>query len=279
MKKIKYFILTKSVGAYINLLSFWNPEKASQLAYQLFSNPRIGKLSAQNLPPVLQEATRETIHHNGLHFETYKWKGNDTVTLLVHGWESNASRWEKLLPHLKKSGNTIIAIDAPAHGLSSGKEFNVPQYAEFIDILVKQHQPKHLIGHSIGGIASAYYQRHYNHSIEKMVLLGAPSDFKIMLDNYTNMLSLNGKIHQLLTDYIKQRFDITVEEFSAQKFLQTSTIPGIIAHDFEDTVVAFSEAKKLASSWKTAQFIETKGLGHSLHDDELYEKIIKFLIQ
>jgi hypothetical protein len=31
---------------------------------------------------------------------------------------------EKILPYLKKSGSTIIAIDAPAHGLSSGKEFN-----------------------------------------------------------------------------------------------------------------------------------------------------------
>jgi pimeloyl-ACP methyl ester carboxylesterase len=45
---------------------------------------------------------------------------------LVHGWESNASRWGNLLPYLKKSGSTIIAIDGPAHGLSSGKEFSIP---------------------------------------------------------------------------------------------------------------------------------------------------------
>jgi hypothetical protein len=36
---------------------------------------------------------------------------NDTVILLVHGWESNASRWEKILPYLKIR-STIIAIDA-----------------------------------------------------------------------------------------------------------------------------------------------------------------------
>jgi hypothetical protein len=28
-------------------------------------------------------------------------------------------------------------IDAPAHGLSGGTEFNIPQYAAFIDILVQ----------------------------------------------------------------------------------------------------------------------------------------------
>jgi pimeloyl-ACP methyl ester carboxylesterase len=280
MGKIRYFILTKSVGAYINLMSYWNPVKASLLAYQLFSNPRVGKLSAENMPTVLKEATRETFHHNGLHFETYKWHGNENVTLLVHGWESNASRWEKLLPYLKKSGNTIIAIDAPAHGLSGGTEFNVPQYAEFIDVLVQMHKPKHIIGHSIGGIASAYYQHHYsNHQLEKMVLLGAPSDFKILIENYVKMLGLNANIHQFLIRYTKERFQIDIEDFSGQKFLMASTIPGIIAHDHEDSVVAFSEGKKLASSWKTAEFIETKGLGHSMHDDELYEKIIRFLIQ
>jgi hypothetical protein len=29
----------------------------------------------------------------------------------------------------KKIRSTIIAIDAPAHGLSGGKEFNIPQYS------------------------------------------------------------------------------------------------------------------------------------------------------
>lgn len=280
MGKIRYFILTKSIGIYINLLSYWSPQKASLLAYQLFSNPRVGRLSAANLPAILQEATRETFHHNGFHFETYKWIGNETVTLLVHGWESNASRWEKMLPHLKKSGNTIIAIDAPAHGLSGGKEFNVPQYAEFINVLAKLHKPKHIIGHSIGGIASAYYQHHYkNHPLEKMILLGSPSDFKILIENYVKMLGLKRSVYLSLARLTKEKFNLNIEDFSAQKFLQASTLAGIIAHDSDDLIVAFSEGKKLASSWKTAEFIETNGLGHSMHDDELYEKIIRFLIQ
>jgi hypothetical protein len=43
---------------------------------------------------------------------------------------------EKMLPYLRKSGSTIIAIDAHM-GLSGGTEFNIPQYAAFIDILVQ----------------------------------------------------------------------------------------------------------------------------------------------
>ena len=245
MKKVKTFILTKSVGLYINFLSYVNPRKAMLLAYQLFSQPRIGKLSKDNLPKFLQSSTTETHQHNNKSFQTYTWKGNDNVILLLHGWESNASRWKKLLPYLKKTGSTIIAIDAPAHGMSSGKEFNVPQYAEYIDVLIQKHQPKHIIGHSLGGIAIAYYQHHYkNNAIEKIVLLGAPSDFKIILNNYKKLLSLNSKVHRSLVAYTKERFNIIVDDFSTSNFLKNTTLEGIIAHDIFDKVVAYSESEK-----------------------------------
>jgi len=54
---------------------------------------------------------------------------------------------------------------------------------------------------------------------------------------------------------------------------------GLIVHDSNDTVVSFEEAKKIAGSWKNADFIETKGLGHSMHDENLYNYIVTFLFQ
>ncbi len=278
MQKIRKFIITKSVGLYINTLSWFYPKKATLLAYRLFSTPREGRLIKDALPNVLKDAETQTIHLGDDHFQIYIWPGSDTVTLLVHGWESNASRWEQLLPHLKATGNTIVAIDAPAHGLSSGSEFNVPQYAKFIDKVIKLYQPKHIIGHSIGGISSVYFQHHYNnHGLEKMVLLGAPSDFKILLTNYVRLLWLNNKVRDYLFDNIKEKFEIDIDVFSGQLFLVNTQIKGIIAHDLADEVVAFSEAQKLAETWKHAEFIQTSGLGHSMHDEVLYQKIIAFL--
>ena len=277
MKKFIQIIIVKSVGSYINLLSYVAPKKSFALAYQLFSQPRKGRITEQKIPKTLQKAEQETHLFKEHQFQSYKWQGNDEIILLIHGWESNASRWKKLLIHLKKTGKTIIAIDGPAHGLSSGKEFNVPIYAEFIDVIVQKYNPKITIGHSIGGNAIAYFQAHYNHNFEKIILLGAPSDFKVILENYIKMLSLNTRVHSSLIDYIKKRFDLNIEDFSASNFLKDSTISGIIAHDSQDSVVLFEEGKKISNSWKKAQFIETKGLGHSLHDTYLYQTIIEFL--
>lgn len=277
MKQLILKAVVKSVGWYINTLSYISSKKSLSLAYRLFSQPQKGRLKHGQLPKTLLKAEQELYTHNEHQFYTHTWKGNDDIILLIHGWESNASRWKKTLSHLKRTGKTIIAIDGPAHGLSSGKEFNVPLYSEFIDKIVQKYNPKIAIGHSIGGNALAYFQAHYPQNFEKMVLIGAPSDFKVILNNYITMLGLNSKVQLQLAHYIKERFNIIAEEFSASNFLRNTTIPGIIAHDTNDDVVRIDEAKKIAYSWKTAQFIETSGLGHSMHDEKLYQTIIEFI--
>lgn len=280
LKKSIRFLLIKSVGQYINLLNFVNPKKALNLSYALFTQPRIGKISKDQLPEILQNTIKETFRHNEDHFQTYTWKGNDTKILLVHGWESNSARWEKTLPHLQKSGSTIIAIDAPAHGQSSGKEFNVPRYAEFINKAVKKYNPHIIIGHSIGGAACIYHQYLYpESSIEKMVILGAPSDLKTLINNYIQMLSLNKKMFTLLEKRYLENFNFKLENFSGGTFAKHIQIEGIIAHDTSDAVVAYEEGQKIAKGWKKGKFITTQDLGHSMHDDDLYQEIYRFLFE
>jgi len=280
LKKSILFIVAKSIGQYINILSFVYPQKALHLSYGFFTQPKIGRISKEKIPTVLQDTHTETFQHNHHHFQAYTWKGNDTKVLLVHGWESNSARWEKTLPYLQQSGSTIIAIDAPAHGQSSGKEFNVPLYAEFINKAVKKYQPTIIIGHSIGGAACVYHQYlHPETSIEKMVILGAPSDLKTLLNNYINMLSLNRKMFPLIENRYLENFNFKLETFSAATFAKQIKIEGIIAHDTSDTIVAFEEGKKIANNWAKSRFITTTDLGHSMHDDRLYKEIYQYLFE
>lgn len=280
MKKTLYFFLTKSIGIYINLLSSIFPERATRIAHGYFSQPRKGKINSSKLPKTLQDATLESITENGNFIQTYIWKGNDTIILLIHGWESNSSRWKKMLPYLIQSGSTIIAIDGPAQGLSSGKEFTVPKYAEFIDIVAKKHQPHYMIGHSMGGKTGLYYQYKYkNPNIQKMVILGAPSDFLVILNNFTLLLSLNNNVTKALEKKYTQILETNLDQFASKEFASKIETKGFLAHDIDDTIVLLKEGEKIASSWKDVQFEKTKGLGHKLHDDELYGKVCAFLFE
>lgn len=277
LKKISQYLLVKTIGLYINLMSYIYPKYAFRLAYRLFSVPRKGKIKSNKIPKTLQrsQSVKHTLDTHTI--QTYIWKGNEDIILLVHGWESNSSRWKKLLKHLLKTGKTVIALDAPAHGQSSGTEFNVPLYAEFIHKIVSIYNPKILIGHSVGGNTLAYYQKHYPHEIEKFVLLGAPSDFKIILKNYVALLGLNNKVYRYLKSYTQRRFSISIDKFSAAHFVDSITTPGLIVHDRDDDVVLWEESNKIAASWPHAEFVTTRGLGHSLHDAYLYQTIVEFV--
>jgi pimeloyl-ACP methyl ester carboxylesterase len=280
MKETARYLYIKSIGLAINVLSIAFPKKATSIAYGLFSEPRKGKLSPSQLPKILQESKAEKIVLGDAAFQSYTWKGNDTIILLIHGWESNAARWESLLPFLQKSGSTIVAIDAPAHGLTNGKEFSILRYAEFIHIAVQKFNPKYLIGHSIGGQACLYYQSLYqNRAIEKMVILGAPSDFNIILYNFITLLRLRQSIAKNIENHYLNHFDLDIHQFSSQLFVQKINTKGFIAHDKEDTVVKIAEAKKIAANWENSILFETKGLGHSMHDADLYHKVSHFLFE
>lgn len=280
LNKIVYFIFTKSIGLYINLMSYVFPKKAGQLAYKFFSEPREGKIVRDAIPEILKEAEHEVVTQDDYSIQTYTWKGNDQKILLVHGWESNASRWEQFIKQLRKSKSTIIALDGPAQGLSSGTEFNIPQYAKYVDALIQKFQPQYIIGHSMGGATCLYYHYKYNNPLlQKMVILGAPGEFNVLLDNYKKTISLNNRSFESLKAIIVDRFDIQPSDFSGKKFAATFNLKGLIAHDIDDDVVAFNEGKEIANAWKSSQFIETKGLGHSLHDEHLYQQISDFLFE
>ncbi len=116
----------------------------------------------------------------------------------------------------------------------------------------------------MGGATCLYYYFKYNNPLlQKMVILGAPSEFEILLSNYKKTISLNNKAFQLLKQRFTERFQISPAEFSGKRFAASFNLKGLIAHDIDDDVVAFNEGKQIAEAWKSAQFIETKGLGHS----------------
>lgn len=280
MKRFLFYITTKTYGAYLNLLCCIAPKKATLIANSLFSQPRKGKLNPSNLPPFLAEAEKETFDKNGLNIQTYIWKGDEKNIFLIHGWESNSARWKKLIPHLLETGHTIIAIDAPAHGLSEGKEFNVIRYAASINIVAKKYSPNYIIGHSIGGKASLYYQATYNNpTVEKMVLLGAPSDYAIIFKNYVGLLRLSSRMEQLIHQHYWDRFQIKVTEFSAQYYAHSITAKGLLLHDLDDKVVLHAESQKINHYWKASVLETTQGLGHSLQNKIVYKKIVDFLFQ
>jgi pimeloyl-ACP methyl ester carboxylesterase len=277
MKKIVNRILALAYGAYFNILAMFSKKLAGEKAITLFSSPRKGKV----LPiqaSFLKKAEDTMIEVGGKQIQTYSWAGTKETVLLLHGWESNSFRWRNLISFLSDANFAIVAFDAPAHGNSSGGIFNVPLYAECAQHMIKHYKPTFIIGHSVGGMAALYHQYIYPHnSIQKIVTIGSPSELYELMEHYQNLLGFNNMVLSALDDYLQVHFGYGIRDFSSSQFAQKIQIEGLLIHDIEDPITPYHNSEKVHANWKNSKLISTRGLGHSMHQDDVNNQIIDFL--
>lgn len=277
MKKLINKAVPKTVGALLNASSLVSSKYAAAKALSLFATPRKGSIKDKQAS-FLKSAKKEQLIHDGYSIMTYQWHGNNKTILLSHGWESNTSRWKKLIELLQAQNYNVIALDAPAHGESESKKFNAILYSEFINVVCQRFNPEIIIGHSVGGMASVFFQYKYKlESLNKLVLLGAPSEFEAILKNYTNMLSYNSKVIKSLEKLIEKSFGAPPSTFSTAKYCKSLDVEGLIIHDKKDRIIPHSDAELIHKNFKNSKLISTSGYGHSLNHEEVYNYIIAFI--
>jgi pimeloyl-ACP methyl ester carboxylesterase len=277
MKKKAKTLMPLAYGKYFNTLALLSKEKAAKKAFTLFCSPRKGAI-LEHQKSFLEEAKKDFVTIENLKLQTYIWQGSKETVLLLHGWESNAYRWKNLIGFLKKEDFNIIAIDAPAHGNSSGKLLNLPIYTACSQKLIELYRPNFIIGHSMGGMTGMYNQyKNPNNSIEKIVSLGSPSELSEIIDYYQHLLKFNDIVKQSLDHYFKAQFNFNIKDFSISNFAKNIETEGLLIHDEFDAIAPYSAAERIHKNWNNSTLLSTQGLGHSLHQDEVNYQIIEFL--
>jgi pimeloyl-ACP methyl ester carboxylesterase len=277
MRKLFNKLLPMAYGQYFNLLALFSEKKVAKKAFELFITVRKGRVLPKQYD-YLEVAKNEVLEIGEHLVQTYRWPGNKETVLLVHGWESNSFRWRNLIGKLQEADYTIIAFDAPGHGHSSGKQLHLPLYADCIQKVIDVHDPAYLIAHSFGGMAILYNEfLQKNAGVHKMVTIASPSEFHEIFTHYQNLLGFNNRVLQALEDLVLNRFGAGVRDFSSSIFVKNNTKKGLLIHDELDQLAPFHASEKVYAAWQRSQFIRTKGLGHSLHQDAINKQIISFL--
>jgi pimeloyl-ACP methyl ester carboxylesterase len=270
-------LLIAIVGTYLNFISLFSERYAANRAMLLFSTPRKGNITREQ-DEFLGTAFQEELKFENYPIMTYRWLGKKETVLLVHGWESNSARWRNLIINLKQKGYNIVAVDAPAHGHSGSKVFNALLFSEFIYVAIKHFHPKIIVGHSVGGMATVFCLKQYGLKIiQKLILIGVPSEFKGVLKRYTNMMGYNQRIIQQINTLVLERFGAPPESFSTSKFIEDVDSKGLVIHDEDDPVIPYSDALEIKDSFKDSTLITTKGMGHSLNNETVASYIYNFI--
>jgi len=269
--------IPKIIGSSINTVGVVSPKYAAHLSMTLFSSPKKGKTNEKQ-ENYLKAAKQDELICNNITIKTYQWAGKKDTILLAHGWESNSYRWKDLIELLKAEDYNIVALDAPAHGNSGGKLFNALIYSECIHAVAKKFKASVIMGHSVGGMATAFGNYNYPlESIKKLVLLGAPADFTGVFSRYINMMGYNNKVSKAMDKYVLKRFNHLPDYFDASKFTKDFKAKGLIIHDKKDRIIPYKDGLKFKYNYTNSQFVSTTGFGHGLKSELVYNHILDFL--
>ncbi|MBD0832358.1 alpha/beta hydrolase [Aestuariibaculum sediminum] len=269
-------IIVKTIGKLVNTFCYIAPYQAAKMAVNIFSTPRKGQLLTEE-NQYLKSAKQNTLNYEGINIQTYQWPGSQKTILLVHGWESNTYRWKDLIELLKVENYNIVSIDAPGHGNSGHKTFNAVLYSECINLAASTFKPNIIIGHSIGGTASALATHNYKLPIEKLILLGAPSNFDEVIENYVKIMGYNKKVVTAMNDYFLKHFGKLPSFYAIENFSENLLPQGLIIHDKKDRIISYRDALQISKHYNNAKLVKTKGFGHGLKNEIVYNHILEFL--
>lgn len=124
-----------------------------------------------------------------MYYEIY---GQGKPIVLIHGaYQTIQLCWAGLIPELKKN-RKVIAIELQGHGhtLDIGRPFSYKSFANDIAALLKylKIDKADIMGFSIGGATAMQFAISYPESVDRLIVLSAPYQYKGWLPSMRSML-------------------------------------------------------------------------------------------
>lgn len=223
---------------------------------------------------------KESAYQSALssYYTIYSW-GKGPLVLLVHGWGGSGAQMAALAQPLARAGYQVLALDALAHGDSSGEQTDVMEMTEVIkDLDAKCNGFQGIIAHSMGAIAAAVALDDGVRT-NRLVTCAAAASMDYYIQQFTQQLRASNQTIGRIVFNMNNRFKRNINELSLIHLAPKLGVPTLIVHDEHDEHVDHREAIALSKCWPRSRLHLTKHLGHTslLHDADTIKKIVDFI--
>ncbi|PZR25132.1 MAG: hypothetical protein DI535_19475 [Citrobacter freundii] len=264
------------------VMSSISPARTARQAFKLFSTP--GKRTTGPLPPAFSEAEKLHFKFEQYQITGFRWnKGKGPRALVIHGFKSSMINFDPYIKGLRDKGYEVLAFDAPAHGLSSGKRLNVLEYSNFIRYINDQFGPvDFFMAHSLGALALCMALAEIGVTEKNRVVLIAPAT--------ETVTAVNQFFHfvRLKRPEVREEFDKLIIHiggkpaawFSVGRTLEHLHCPILWLHDEDDQITPLADALKIKNrDLPNIKFVITNGLGHNriYREAAIREQVLNFL--
>lgn len=287
-------LLLRSIGAGINLVSFFAPGAGGRLAFRVFATPPKPRIrdkeakflgTASRLDFDFEEKRLAVYHWSADHFDyqSSNAQAGRPYVLLAYGWGYNAGRWRYFVPPLLEAGLNVIAYDPRGHGNSEAGQMEYPMMVRMQTELIHRFgRAKYFLGHSFGGggMIGTIGALPIELRPDRVCLMGVFSDARWIFHNYRKALGLSSRAYLEMTRLIYQRTGRRLSSFdNARIAAGLSDIPTLLIHDPADDITSFSNAIRNHRYWPGSLLYRAEKAGHHLGTAEVTKIVMNWLIE
>jgi pimeloyl-ACP methyl ester carboxylesterase len=265
------------------VLNAFAPRTAGRRAADAFGFTRGYGLSVSDRVPLGAKVT--SIKGNPDIDRAYCWAGGESRVLLVHGWGTDSSSMLSFVKPMQTLGFSVVAFDAPAHGISPGTHTTMTQFTQATGaVLDAIDGAQVVIAHSLGSIVaiSALAERSHRASLRCIVLIAPTSALTEVLERWARRdMALPSPVIERIYAELLVRNGVPVSHWDIPARGASLDVPVLVVHDPTDPVVPYCEAQRVVASLPDATLSPAPGTGHGriLSDATVRERVREFVIQ
>ncbi|PAZ12644.1 alpha/beta hydrolase [Streptomyces sp. SA15] len=252
--------------------------------FDLFRRPHGRSRPRPDERAVIESARTGELRAGGAAAVTYGWGDGERPVLLVHGWESRASRYAKVVARLVERGYSPVSFDAPGHGESEGDSTTLLEYRDIIAELHRKHgEFEAVVGHSFGVLATFLALRQGLRA-GRIVAVSPVPDFAYLVDTFCARMRLRPHLgdelrHRIERDLYPGEEDMWTR-FSVLHRAGDVPLPLLVVHDEDDEAVDPGQAERIVETFgERARLVTTRRFGHRriLGAPQVVEEITEFV--
>lgn len=263
------------------LLSKLSKKKAAEEAFRLFTSPQ--SRVKKEAPPVFKKGEKLSFLFNGLIVQGYRFNHpSEKKLLILHGYESSVLNFDQYIQRMLKKGYEVLAFDAPAHGLSGGRQLNALDYKNFILHILKTYGPVHsFITHSFGGLALSLALEETPHDESwKAVFIAPATESTTAAKHFVSLVHLDEDVQRLFEELIEGANNKPLAWYSVARAAANIKAQVLFLQDKQDHITPLADVQPIMDkAYPNFRFVISDGLGHSriYRDKTTVQAIVDFL--
>ncbi len=218
-----------------------------------------------------RDQTRDAPKDQTLRYYVFK---PETVTaetqtvVLLHGWTGKSAFMLGFVGPLLTKNFRVLAVDLPAHGVSSARQLHLPKAVNALSELHQQTGPWHsIIAHSFGGavacvLVSGFIPSFAKVPLKRLVLIATPHSMHWIFHGFGRAVGLNQRSQALFDGLVHPLAGRPLDAFESRDMLRAADVPTLVMHAPDDKEVPYSGAQSMADAHSKVTLLPMPGLGH-----------------